>query len=189
VDVATGDVILSQADVTLAGMLPMVLERTHRSSHRTGRWLGTSWLSSFDQRLLVQGDQVLGAFADGRVLTWDRDSGDGKLPRTGPAWPLRRDDGAYVVTDPQRGLTWRFESRPGYWSSGLGGGLGELPLVAVTDRAGHSVVFEYDSSGQPAAVAHSAAQVASVTGPAGHVTRYQWDSRGRVRRKPIRSGG
>ena len=76
VDVATGDVVLAQADVTLPGLLPLVVERMHRSSWRAGRWFGRSWASTFDQRLQVRGGRVIGVFADGRVLIWPQ-PGDG----------------------------------------------------------------------------------------------------------------
>ena len=33
VDVATGDVVLAQVDVPLPGILPLVIERSHRSLH------------------------------------------------------------------------------------------------------------------------------------------------------------
>jgi RHS repeat-associated protein len=176
VDVATGDVILAQADVTLPGSLPLVLERVHRSSQRAGRWFGRSWMSSLDQRLAVTGSRVTGAFASGQVLTWPRPgSPDGKggespaLPVTGPAWPLRQhQDGSYTVTDPQRGLQWRFERRPGYYSSFNGDG--ELPLVAVSDRAGHQVTYEYDAAGRPASVSHPGGPRIGVTVAGGRVT-------------------
>jgi len=177
VDVATGDVLLAQADVSLPGVLPAVIERVHRSSHRTGRWLGTSWLSAFDQRLEVHPDRLIGAFADGRILTWPRAaSGDGAgdgaglLPEHGPAWPLWRDGEGWTVTDRQQGLTWRFERRSGYWWSGLGGGQGELPLVSVTDRAGHAITFEYGDAGEPVAVARDDGSRIAVTVGAGRIT-------------------
>jgi len=172
VDIATGDVILSETDVTLPSVLPLVLQRVHRSSRRTGRWFGQSWLSSFDQRLLITADRVIGAFADGRVLTWtnpDGSAGSPVLPVTGAAWPLRRSpDGAYTVTDPQQGLTWRFEPRPGYGA--VADGQGELPLVSVSDRVGHQVAFSYGPDGQPASVTHSGGYHIRVTVTGGHVT-------------------
>jgi RHS repeat-associated protein len=209
VDVATGDVVLTQTDVSLPGLLPLVLKRVHRSSQRAGRWFGESWVSSLDQLLLVTGDRVAAVFADGQVLLWpraavdgahaaDADSGDGGsgadsrggvLPKAGPAWPLRRTpDGAFTVTDPQRGRTWRFSARPGFWR--YAGGQGEFPLVSVTDRAGHSVTFGYDSSGQPASVTHSGGYRVSVTVSGGRVTGlalgdvplagYEYDQDGRL---------
>ena len=222
VDVATGDVILAQADVTLPGLLPLVVERMHRSSWRAGRWFGRSWASTFDQRLQVRGGRVIGVFADGRVLIWpqpgDRGAGgagrpsevngldgvgvggrvgvgggvrvgglDGVggvggvrggdlggdetpavLPVTGAPWPLRREPGgAWTVTDRQRGLVWRFARRPGYF---FAGGQGELPLVAVTDRAGHEIRFGYDGAGTPAWVCHSGGYLVRVNVTAGRVT-------------------
>jgi YD repeat-containing protein len=189
VDVATGDVVLTQTDVSLPGLLPLVLKRVHRSSQRAGRWFGESWVSSLDQRLLVTGDRVATVFADGQVLLWprgtvdgalaaDADSGDGGsgadsrggvLPKAGPAWPLRQSpDGVYTVTDPQRGWTWRFCARPGFWR--YADGQGEFPLVSITDRAGHSVVFGYDQTGQPESVTHSGGYRVSVTVTGGRVT-------------------
>ena len=78
IDVVTGDVILAQTDVALPGMLPLVVERLHRSSWRAGRWFGRSWVSTFDQRLQVDGRRVIGAFADGRVLVWPRPTDSGQ---------------------------------------------------------------------------------------------------------------
>ena len=59
--------MLTETDVTLPGVLPLVLERHHVSSWRTGRWFGLSWLSSFDQRLLITPGKIIGVFADGRL--------------------------------------------------------------------------------------------------------------------------
>jgi RHS repeat-associated protein len=172
VDVATGDVILRETDVTLPGILPLVLARSYRSSWRTGRWFGQSWMSSFDQRLMVTADRIIGAFADGRVLTWAYPNGSGSspmLPVTGDAWPLLRNpDGSYAVTDPQRGLRWRFEHRAGYETAA--DGQGELPLASVSDRIGHEIVFSYGRDGQPAAVTHSGGYHIRVTVTDGHVT-------------------
>ena len=180
VDVATGDVLLGQADVTLPGGLPLLIERAHRSSWRVGRWFGRSWLSSFDQRLLITGDEVIGAFADGRVLTWPHPGGSGgprALPVTGPAWPLRRNaDGSHEVSDPQRGLTWRFERRAGYQAGP--GDEGEMPLVSLSDRAGHEIVFHYDGAGQPSGISHSGGYRIRVTMADGQVTGLSLAGRG-----------
>jgi YD repeat-containing protein len=167
VDVATGDVLVFAEDVSLSagsGVLPLVIGRAYRSSRRAGRWFGPGWISSFDQRLQVSPEQVIAAFADGRVLSWRCGAGpegpDGPvamsgLPVAGPRWPLHHvGEGVFTVTDPQIGLVWRFERRPGYpWSPG---GAGELPLASVTDRAGHQVSFGYSPAGQPAWITHSA---------------------------------
>jgi RHS repeat-associated protein len=206
VDAATGDVLLRQTDVSLPGLLPLVLKRVHRSSQRAGRWFGESWASSLDQRLVIIGDRMATVFADGQVLVWRRDAveaafgdapgangsdgaEDGVLPKAGPEWPLRRSpDGAYAVTDRQRGWTWRFAARPGFWR--YAGGQGELPLVSITDRAGHSIDFEYGESGQPTAVAHSGGYRVAVTVSDGRVTgldlggvplaSYEYDASGQL---------
>ena len=90
------------------------------------------------------------------------------LPVTGAPWPLRREPGgAWTVTDPQRGLVWRFARRPGYF---FAGGQGELPLVAVSDQAGHEIRFGYDGAGTPAWVCHSGGYLVRVNVTDGRVT-------------------
>ena len=160
VDVATGDVLLIQEDVSRPGALPLVIGRVYRSSWRAGRWFGRSWASALDQRLQVAPKRIACVFADGRILSWlctaDEDGPRPVtgLPVTGPRWRLdRAGDGAFTVTDPQAGLVWRFERRPGFYAGP--GGAGELPLVAVTDRAGHRIGYEYTPDGRPAWVTHS----------------------------------
>ena len=151
VDVATGDVLLFQDDVSLPGALPLVLGRAYRSSWRAGRWFGPSWASSLDQRLQIAPDRIIGVFADGRILSWLCRSGeDGPvpvtgLPVTGPRWRLDpADDGGYTVTDPQVGLVWRFEGRGG-----------TLPLVCLTSRRGDQIRFTHTDQGEPAWITHS----------------------------------
>ena len=190
VDVATGDVLLFQNDVSLPGLLPLVIGRAYRSSWRAGRWFGPSWASSLDQRLQVFPDRIAGVFADGRVLSWScRPTEDGPvpltgLPVTGPRWRLERTgDGAFIVTDPQAGLVRRFEGHGA-----------ELPLVCVTDRRGGQIRFGYTEQGEPAWIAHSGGYRVLVVMSAGRVaelrlataageetlTRYRYDPAGNL---------
>ncbi|WP_345596716.1 RHS repeat-associated core domain-containing protein [Streptomyces marokkonensis] len=167
VDVATGDATLAETDVTLPGVLPLVLERAHRSSTRTGRWFGRSWTSSLDQRLHVTGGQIHARFAGGQTLTFTSPGSAGDppaVPVTGPAWLLRQNpDGSYAISDPQRGLTWQFERRPGYEDD-------ELPLISLTDRTGHEITFSYDAVGRPLSITHSGGYRVLVTVTDEHVT-------------------
>jgi RHS repeat-associated protein len=171
VDVATGDVLLDQTDVVLPGVLSLVVQRSHRSSYRGGRWFGRSWASTLDQRLVVAGRLVAFALADGAVLCYPRpgDSSDGPvLPVAGEPWPLARDSGGYTVTDPQAGLSWRFEPRPGF---ALGAdGEGELPLVTVADRAGHRIVFGYTEDGTPETITHDGGYQVKIAAARSRVT-------------------
>jgi RHS repeat-associated protein len=154
VDVASGDVVLAQADVQLPGALPLVVRRAHRSSYRAGRWFGRSWASTLDQRLEVSADGVFLAAVDGVVLCYPHPGDDGApvWPVTGARWPLARDGDGYTVTDPQAGTVRRFEPRSGYYVSAAG--YGELPLVSVTSRAGHRIIFAYDLDGAPETITH-----------------------------------
>ena len=199
VDVATGDVLLFQDDVSLPGLLPLVIGRAYRSSWRAGRWFGPSWASSLDQRLQIAPDRIAGVFADGRVLSWScRSTEDGPvpltgLPVTGPRWRLERTGGgAFTVTDPRAGLAWRFEGRGA-----------ELPLVCVTDRRGGQIRFGYTKQGEPAWITHSGGYRVRVVMSGGRVaelrlatpageqtlTRYRYDPAGNLAGIVNGSGG
>ena len=136
------------------GALPLAVGRVHRSSYRGGRWFGRSWASTLDQRLVVAGQTVVFAAEDGVVLCYPRPRDDGVpvLPVAGARWPLTWDSDGYTVTDPQAGLVRRFALRSGFYLSAAGEG--ELPLVSVTDRAGHKIRFEYRPDGSPQSVTH-----------------------------------
>ena len=169
VDVASGDVILAQTDVTLAGVLPLALRRVHRSSYRAGRWFGRSWASTLDQRVEVSEHAVCFATAGSAVLRYPPpgENGEPALPVAGARWPLARDAGGYTVTDPQAGIAWRFEPRSGYYVSAAGHG--ELPLVSVTDRAGHRITVEHAPDGAPAWLTHSGGYRVRVLAAGGRV--------------------
>jgi RHS repeat-associated protein len=170
VDVASGDVVLSQADVRLPGVLPLVVQRAHRSSYRAGRWFGRSWASTLDQRLEVTAEGVFFAAADGVVLCYPHPDGDGEpvWPIAGARWPLARDAGGYTVADPQAGVVWRFEPRSGFYLSP--DGLGELPLVSVTARPGDRIVFGYSADGIPVSITHGGGYQVKVQADGGRVT-------------------
>ncbi|MFF0628841.1 DUF6531 domain-containing protein [Streptomyces sp. NPDC004296] len=51
IDLVSGEMILTETDVRLPGLLDLVVERTHLSSYRYGQWFGGSWASTLDQRL------------------------------------------------------------------------------------------------------------------------------------------
>jgi RHS repeat-associated protein len=146
VDVATGEMFMVQTDARFAGLLPLVLERTHVSSYRSGRYFGPSWSSTFDQRLEVDGQGVCYAGPDGVILVYSHPAQDGSptLPVTGARWPLRVTDDGYTITRPENGHTLHF----GPARSGV------AAIAAITDRVGSRIDFEYDD-GTVAAVRHS----------------------------------
>ncbi|MFG1919573.1 DUF6531 domain-containing protein, partial [Micromonospora sp. NPDC048898] len=152
IDIACGDMVLTQTDVELPGALPVLLSRTHLSSYRMGSWFGRSWASTLDQRIEVDDTGVYVATADGMTLIYPvgADGRVDRLPTEGPRWPLVQDPegGTYQVTNPASGWTWHFGPVPGSLA-------GQLPLVALSDRNGHRVDVRHDDSGAPAELLHS----------------------------------
>ncbi|HEY9392173.1 MAG TPA: DUF6531 domain-containing protein [Mycobacteriales bacterium] len=157
VDVATGEVVTRQVDVDLAGLLPLVLTRTHTSSYRRGRHFGRSWSSTLDQRLEVDAAGVCFLADEAMVLYYPRpDHGEQALPERGPRWALTATgDGGYAVTQPERGCT--------LWFASLGEGMAR-PLVSVRDRNDNRIDIDRDPAGTPTLVRHSGGyQVAVLT--------------------------
>ncbi|WP_243788693.1 RHS repeat-associated core domain-containing protein [Saccharopolyspora gloriosae] len=147
IDVASGDMVLVQTDVELAGVLPLVLKRTHLSSYRVGRHFGPSWSSTLDQRLEVDGSEVSFAADDGTLLFYPLPADESPvLPRTGPRRALTRTSDGFTIADVEQGRTLHF---------GVGLGRAVLPLLAITDRNGHRIDFERDTAGKPLEVRHS----------------------------------
>ncbi|GLZ31963.1 type IV secretion protein Rhs [Lentzea sp. NBRC 105346] len=145
VDVSTGVMLTTATDVDLPGALPLVIARTHRSTHRLGRWFGRSWASTLDQKVEVEADAVHFAAADGMLLKFPVPADSGfVLPVEGAPLRLARTADGYTVTDRKQGRTFHFagtESR--------------LPITAITDRNGNRIDVDYDAAGTITGIRHS----------------------------------
>ncbi|MEV7324292.1 polymorphic toxin type 28 domain-containing protein [Streptomyces sp. NPDC093970] len=158
IDVATGDMVMPRTDVSLPGVLPLVLERTHISSYRFGGWFGPSWASTLDQRVQADEEGFVYAAADGARLCFpplDPASADPVHPLTpGSRLALSWDeetDGAIRVTDPDTGLVTVFHSPV----AAAGETAVDLPLQHITDRNGNRITVVYEQGDIPATVVHS----------------------------------
>ncbi|MFF2556690.1 DUF6531 domain-containing protein [Nocardia sp. NPDC058058] len=154
VDVATGEFLLPETDLTLPGVLAIVLKRRHRSNYRFGRWFGPSWSATLDMRLLV-GDRGVTLIAeDGVVLAYPHPTlEESVVPVAGALdWTLTRtDSGGYRVWAQERELGWQFEPA----SDDLDKHLGIYPIAAIIDRHHNQVRFHYDSDGNPLEITHT----------------------------------
>jgi RHS repeat-associated protein len=140
ISIVTGEVLLVQQDVSWPGILPLILERTHVSSYRAGRWFGASWASTLDQALEIDSRGVHFLDADASVRTYPQVlvPNLAAMPSAGPQHPLTlTSDGGYILADPRSGRTLHFPA-PGEET-----GWSRLPLTAVTDRNGNRVDLLY----------------------------------------------
>ncbi|MEQ0564808.1 DUF6531 domain-containing protein, partial [Amycolatopsis sp. NEAU-NG30] len=137
VDVATGEVILRQVDLTLPGDAgELVLSRTHLSSYRAGRWFGRSWTSTLDQRLEVGRDGVRFFSEDGMILRYPLPTGEEPvLPLAGPRHPLRRTAEGYRLSMGDRDLGFDGDGRV-------------LPLTLI-EQDGSRTTIEHAENGAP----------------------------------------
>ncbi|MEU6170095.1 DUF6531 domain-containing protein [Streptomyces tanashiensis] len=182
VDIASGEMVLPQTDLTLPGTLPLVLRRTHVSGYHYGVCFGAGWASTLDERLEISVDAA-GTTAwvreDGSLLLYPRlpDGDRTLLPvaanRTA-ALSLRSRDGlgevTYAVHEPHTGQTRLFTGNPYhgdrfYW------------LSRIEDRNGNTIGIQRDAFGTPVGVVHSGGYQVAVTS----------DDRGRVTGLGLRS--
>ncbi|MFJ8675470.1 DUF6531 domain-containing protein [Streptomyces sp. NPDC093589] len=160
VDVASGEMVLQQTDLSLPGVLPLAISRTYLSTYRCGQFFGPSWASTLDERLEIDDrGQVWWTREDGSILTYpglpSSESGGPVWPEEGDRLPLTcagTDDATgrvtYRVTDPHTGLVQTFADHPDdenglYWLSGW------------HDRNGNEVTVERLEDGTPTTLLHS----------------------------------
>ncbi|MEU5979316.1 RHS repeat-associated core domain-containing protein, partial [Streptomyces sp. NPDC047315] len=165
VDVASGEMVMSQTDLALPGVLPLVLRRTHISGYAFGHCHGPSWASTLDERIEPTGRGTMWAREDGSVLvypTLPHEAGEEIWPLEGERLPLTfesRDElgeVTYAVRDPRSGLVRRFTGSP-FRAGGL------YWLGGIEDRNGNGIRFERTEDGLPTAVVHDAGYRVRVT--------------------------
>ncbi|WP_078898192.1 DUF6531 domain-containing protein [Streptomyces sp. CNQ-509] len=163
VDLATGEMYLTQTDVELPGLLPLTFNRRLGSSYRCGLWFGPTWTSTVDQRLEIDEDGIVFITEDGRLLAYPHPHGtDEVLPESGPRWTLARlETGDYTITDPLTGHIRHFHA-PVSDDVAL--------LHRISDRNGHTLTFAYDADGVPTDIRHSSGYRLRLTAEGDRVT-------------------
>ncbi|MFE9428570.1 colicin E3/pyocin S6 family cytotoxin [Kitasatospora sp. NPDC006697] len=152
VDVVSGQMIMSEVDLELPGLLPLVLGRAYASGYRHGRLFGPGWASTLDQRLRMDATGIHYAGDDAQILHYPLAPAGGApvLPAYGARWPLVLDaqTGGIRIEDPETGWTRHFDAADG-------GASPDRRLDRITDRNGHRIDFLRDESGLPTEIRHS----------------------------------
>jgi RHS repeat-associated protein len=159
VDVASGEMLLTQTDLTLPGVLPLLVSRTHLSTYRYGQFFGPSWASTLDERLEADGrGRVSWAREDGSILTYPNlpaaESDEAVLPEEGARLSLTcagtgtTGEVTYRISDPHTGLVRSFADHPDH-DSGL------YWLTRWHDRNGNEVTVSRLPDGTPTTLVHS----------------------------------
>ncbi|MBN6033669.1 RHS repeat-associated core domain-containing protein [Amycolatopsis sp. 195334CR] len=137
VDVARGEVLMTQVDLVLPGDAgELVLSRTHLSGYRFGRWFGPSWASTVDQRLEVGREAVRFYAEDGMVLVYPVPAGASVLPLEGPRYPLHVTPEGYRLSTGERELHFA--------------GTGHVVPLTAIEQYGSRTEFRYGPDGAPA---------------------------------------
>ncbi|MER5527129.1 DUF6531 domain-containing protein [Streptomyces sp. NPDC002677] len=191
IDMATGQMVMSIADLSLPGVLPVVVERSHRTGVQAGGWFGPNWTSTLDQRLIFDDDGIRFVASDGTVLYYAiPEPGETTGPVLGPHWPLTQGglpDAGFALRQPETDTTLRFRRVPG-------GPANELPLVGVQDRHGNTLTLHHAEDGSPSELIHHGGYRVGISTAGGRVTalallsapgeptllRYGYDADGRL---------
>ncbi|MFF4339382.1 RHS repeat-associated core domain-containing protein [Kitasatospora sp. NPDC001540] len=148
VDMATGRMYIDQVDASLPGSLPLEFTRSFDSGLLTGRWMGTRWICTFDERLEIDEHGVVHVRPDRITQAYPHpEPGDPVYASAGSRNELDvREDGCYTVTDPSTGLVKTFAPTPDG---------DEALLTEVRDRHGRHYALAYDEDGVPLSITHS----------------------------------
>jgi YD repeat-containing protein len=153
VDVVSGWMLTHETDLTLAGVLPLVLRRAYASGYGTGRLFGAGWASTLDQRLAINEAGIHFAGDDAQTLHYPVPSaGEPVLPGRGDRWPLVWDRATdeIRISDPRSGRTRHFAVVH------FGDEVGRIrDLTAITDRNGNRISILRTDDGTPFGVEHS----------------------------------
>ncbi|MCU1679765.1 MAG: repeat-containing protein [Amycolatopsis sp.] len=161
VDVATGDVLLTEVDLRLPTVLASVLERTYLSSYSHGGWFGANWASTVDERVEVHDGRVRYFTADGAMLHYSMpEPGVPVRPVVGPMHELTLlASGGFSVRNPRRRTISTFTRTT---SDHFG-------LSVVEHAEGESVIVDRDDQGTPLRLRHSTGPVLLVDTAEGRV--------------------
>ncbi|MTD15253.1 hypothetical protein GIS00_15025 [Nakamurella sp. YIM 132087] len=152
IDVVSGDMLLSHTDLTLPGVLPLVLRRTHLSSYRWGGGFGPSWASTLDQRLVRgAGDDLLFLTEDGGALLFEDaltlTEGESRIARWGiRRWALTRLRDGWDLTDPIELVTRRLADLDD---------AGDGRIEHIRDAHDNRIVFGYGDTGVLQRISHT----------------------------------
>jgi RHS repeat-associated protein len=168
VDVVSGQMITSETDVRLPGVLALVLRRSYASGYRHGALFGPGWSSTLDQRLVVDADGAHFLGDDVQTLNFPLPAraGEVTLPAAGARWELTFDAqfDVYTVRDPVRGLRYLF---PVVRERTRGRDVRDL--ARIEDRCGNWIEFTRDGLGAPSSVACSGGYRLEVDSSAGRI--------------------
>ena len=199
VDLVSGEMVLTEFDVELPGVLPVVLRRTYASGYDTGHLFGPGWSSTLDQRLSINAAGIHYAGDDGQVLHYELPgAAEEVLPVRGARWPLvwDREVDEIRITDPWTGTTRHFAVTHYHDEFGQ-----IRVLTSITDRNQNRIDVLRDEYGTPTGLVHPHYRLAfdavvTVAGPrltgikllddSGSdsndiaIKRYQYDDHGRL---------
>ncbi|MEY9933772.1 RHS repeat-associated protein [Catenulispora sp. GP43] len=158
VDIVSGQMITTALDISLPGILPVVLRRSYASGYANGRLFGPGWSSTLDQRLSINQAGIHFVGDDAQTLHYPIPTGnEAVLPERGARWPLvwDRESDEIRITDPISTQSLHFDVDHYH------GEIGSIrDLTAISDRNGNRIHVERDVHGTPRVVAHPAYRLA-----------------------------
>ncbi|EYF01095.1 PAAR-like domain-containing protein [Chondromyces apiculatus] len=162
VDVATGEVVDEATDLSLPGVIPLVIERRYAASRRDHRdaALGPGWSFSLEQWIEEREASLALRDGEGRWIHFDKVEAGGASFHRRERLELRvGGDGTYRVHDPEKRLTRVFE------------GTGPKALLSAIEDASGNAIRLHHAGGVLARVVDTTGREVVCTWEGGRLTR------------------
>lgn len=108
VDIATGAMVDDWTDVTIGGVLPLVVRREYSSIYGAGRRFGVRWCSVLDMRVEVDEESVTFVGDEGQIVIYPHPVDGEEVFAELSMMPLSFVDGAYRIRNVPGGVTYEF---------------------------------------------------------------------------------
>lgn len=158
IDVATGEMVEIRTDVSIPGVLPLVLTRRYRTRSDDEGLLGPRWSTNWSQRLRLDEGRLV-RFFDGGGLTITFEAPDADLNGINLREPRYRLEGTRtaprVLDDETRHILWFAPLVDGAVSR----------IERIEDWSGNAIAFEYDTHGRLTELRHTTGYALVLTYP------------------------
>ena len=145
ISMVTGEELLVQQDFVLPGPIPLVWERTYRTSHALDVGLGAGWTATWFARLEVSAEKVTYFDGEGRTIPFS-------APRTGDGC---RNSAEKLTLFCDSSSKYRIVTED-QWVYTFRGAGNTRRLHSIADRDGHSIQLTYSDGGRLSGITDSA---------------------------------
>jgi RHS repeat-associated protein len=195
VNAATGNLIISDTDVSIKGRGPgLGIERTYNSKSTAIGLFGRGWHSDAEMKMVANGNEVKFTDEDGTIHRFLKQADNSYQPPTGVYLELQETTNDYILTSKDQSKVY-FDKLTGNVLKMVDGHGNTTTytfinnkLQTIKDASGRTLTFEYNPEGYVSKITdpktritsyqYQGEQLVSVTNPEAEETRYEYDGSG-----------